>query len=78
MMYKCADCGHVFEEGEQAIWCEDRGEFWGMPCTERLEGCPKCHGCFEEATECKECGELFLSDELYDGLCEDCQEELFD
>jgi predicted nucleic acid-binding Zn-ribbon protein len=47
-MYKCADCGHIFEEGEQAIWYEDRGEFWGVPCRERMTGCPVCHGAYEE------------------------------
>lgn len=48
MMYQCADCGHIFEEGEQAVWYEDRGEFWGVPCRERMTGCPVCHGAYEE------------------------------
>ena len=75
MKYKCVECGHIFEEGEQAVWYEDRGEFWGDPCSERLTGCPVCHESFEEAFECKGCGEWFLYDELDDGLCESCQEE---
>ena len=74
-MYKCVDCGYVFEDGEQAVWREDRGEYWGRPCFEDMTGCPKCHGYFEEATVCDGCGEWFLDDELYDGLCESCQEE---
>ena len=73
-MYKCVDCGHIFEEGDQAEWYEDRGEYCGIPCGELMTGCPKCHGYYEEATECKECGEWFLEDELHDGLCESCQE----
>ena len=74
-MYKCVDCGHVFEDGEQAVWNEDRGEYFGMPCSETMTGCPKCHGYYEEAHICDGCGEWFLDDELYDGLCGGCQEE---
>jgi hypothetical protein len=50
MIYKCVDCGHIFEEGEQAVWYEDRGEFWGVPCSERMTGCPICNGDYEETT----------------------------
>lgn len=25
MMYKCRECGNLFEEGEQAVWEETRG-----------------------------------------------------
>ena len=48
MMFKCLDCGYVFEEGEEAVWYEDRGEYWGVPCRERMTGCPACHGDYEE------------------------------
>lgn len=72
-MYKCVDCGHIFEEC--AVWYEDRGEFWGASCSERMEGCPKCRGYFEEASECKECGKIEFDDELIDGLCRSCREE---
>ena len=77
-MYKCADCGHVFEEGEEAVWEESRGEFWGFPCSERMTGCPVCRGEHEKAYECKKCGEWFFKDELEDGLCDDCREETED
>ena len=70
--YKCVECGAIFEE--PATWEEDRGEFWGVSCSETMSGCPECHGDYEEAFECKECGEYFFEDELYDGLCESCQE----
>ena len=75
MTYKCIDCGFVFEEGEEAVWEEDRGEFWGAPCSERVSGCPKCHGDYEEASECTECGEWHFTDELDDGVCPKCQEK---
>ena len=77
-MFKCIDCGNLFEEGEQAVWYEDRGEYWGVPCSERMTGCPVCKGDYEEAKECKECGEWHFSDELTDGLCENCREETED
>lgn len=76
-MYKCVECDHIFEEGEQAEWYEDRGEFWGTPCSERVSGCPKCRGSYEEVFECKRCGAWSFEDELDDGLCELCQDELF-
>ena len=76
-MYKCVDCGLVFEEGEEAVWEESRGEYWGFPCSETLTGCPKCKENYEEAYRCKRCGEWFLEDELNDGYCELCYDELF-
>lgn len=64
-MFKCASCGHVFEEGTQDKWTEPSGEQW--------EGCPSCGGCFEEAKQCSHCDEWFFEDdELFDGLCEKC------
>jgi hypothetical protein len=48
MMFKCTECGYIFEEGEEAVWYEDRGEYWGVPCRERMTGCPVCHGDYEE------------------------------
>ena len=77
-MYKCIECGNLFEEGEQAVWYEDRGEFWGVPCSEKMTGCPKCHGEFDEATECEECGGWHFKEDLHDGLCENCLEETED
>ena len=74
-MYKCIECGTVFEEPK--TWKEGRGEFWGMPCTETMSGCPKCREGYEEAVQCKRCDEWVFEDELTDGLCECCQDELF-
>ena len=74
-MYKCVECEAVFEDPEK--WEEDRGEFWGVHCTETVCGCPKCRGGFEEASECKRCGEWFFADELDDGYCKCCYDELF-
>lgn len=48
-MYKCLDCGAIFDKPAQ--WEEDRGEFWGVPCTETCYGCPVCDGDYEEFIE---------------------------
>lgn len=41
-MYRCDDCGAVFDEPKE--WQEIRGEFWGVPCYESISGCPYCAG----------------------------------
>lgn len=49
MKYRCMECGKIFDQDELARWEESRGEFWGMPCTETMIGCPACHsGDYEE------------------------------
>ena len=67
MMYRCENCGNLFEEGEQARWTEEHGEKW--------DGCPLCRGGYEEVHQCKECGEWHTEDEIYDGWCEKCLRE---
>ena len=72
MAYKCLDCGHIFEDGEEAHWREGRGEFWGFSCSEEMTGCPLCHGDYKETTPCAVCGAEHLEDELFGGVCEEC------
>ena len=72
MAYKCLECGHIFEEGEQATWSESRGEFWGFPCSEEVDGCPLCKGDYEETTPCKICGSEHLEEDLNGGVCNEC------
>ena len=75
-MYRCKECGNLFEEGEQATWQESRGEFWGNPCTENMSGCPLCKGNYEETSKCICCGnENFLEEELENGVCNECIEK---
>ena len=76
MAFKCLDCGHIFEDGEQATWREYMGECHGSPAYEEFSGCPICKGDFEETKQCEICGGEFLEDELLGGcVCEDCVEE---
>ena len=75
MMYKCCECGHLFEDGEQATWYENQGECHGRIAMEKFGGCPICNGDYEEVHQCKECEEWHTEDELYSGWCEKCLRE---
>lgn len=75
MWYKCLDCGHIFEEGEEKKWQECVGEFWGTPTYQTYSGCPLCRGDFEETIPCDICGSEHLENELIGGVCEECIEE---
>ena len=66
-MFKCEECGHLFEEGEEKVIVEPFGE--------RYTVCPRCKGLYEEVKPCKICGsyEDMKSGEDY---CEDCKSEV--
>ena len=71
-MYRCCECGHLFEEGEQAEWVEMHGFNYGNG--ERFSGCPICKGDYEEIKPCKICGGY--DSENDDGFCEECQKDI--
>ena len=62
-MYRCKECGNLFEEGEQKRWVEPHGE--------ELSGCPVCSGVYECARPCKICGTYSSENIEY---CNDCKE----
>ena len=68
-MYKCYECGHIFEESN--AWTETHGE--------PMSGCPNCGGAYEEATDrCHCCDNLFLTDEDFTGgWCIECAKGAF-
>lgn len=70
MVYRCLDCGHIFEEGEQAVWEERHG--LETPPYEKLSGCPLCKSDYEEIYQCQKCDNWHTKDELYEGWCEEC------
>ncbi len=73
-MYRCLECGNLFEEGEQATWTEDRGEFWGSPCSENMSGCPLCKGDYEEVKPCKICGSY--DHDFGEDYCDACKKDV--
>ena len=75
MSYKCLDCGHIFEYGEEAVWSEFRGECFGVESYEKMDGCPLCRGDYEETVKCSICGSEHLEDELNGGVCDECIDE---
>ena len=72
-MYRCVNCGNLFEEGEQAVWEETHG--LDSPPYEKFSGRPVCKGDYEEVYKCDSCGDWNSEDELYDGWCEKCLRE---
>lgn len=73
-MYRCKECGNLFEEGEQATWIEDYGECHGYPVSEQMSGCPLCRGDYDYAKQCKICGSYELEeDEEY---CNECKADV--
>ena len=71
-MYKCLDCGHIFEDGEEKRYTENVGECFGFPAYQEFRSCPICGGDFEETVRCEICGEEHLSEELNGGVCDSC------
>ena len=74
MAYKCLDCGHIFEEGEQKTWQEKVGEYGSQHCLVENSGCPICLGNYEETIKCKICSSEHLAEDLIEGVCDDCFE----
>lgn len=59
-VYKCAECGVVFEWPRQ----------WREPHGERRSGCPVCSGAYQATWICLECGRAVS--EQYHGYCRAC------
>lgn len=60
----CEGCGHIFDDGEERRIQVIPG------LTERV--CPICGDYYVKAANCRECGDVFPSDELYYGACRKC------
>ena len=72
MAYRCLECGHIFDEGEQAVWEEHHPYGMGY-AAESFSGCPICNGSFEKTKKCKICEGEFLEEELNGYVvCNDC------
>lgn len=65
-MFKCDECGHIFEYGEEISWREDYGE--------TFSGCPMCKGTYQEVYACRLCGDYNCED--FNDTCEKCKEDI--
>lgn len=74
-MFRCTECGHLFEDGEQKTISEQMGEFWGDPAYQEWSVCPLCNGVYEEVEPCKICGG-FETLESGEEVCENCKNEV--
>lgn len=63
-MFRCVDCGHIFDVGEEKVYTEAHGE--------KMSCCPVCGGDFLEVDHCDGCYKVKWLDELYSGYCERC------
>lgn len=73
-MYKCFECGHMFEEGEEKEYFEPIGECWGDSVCVRRLGCPQCNGDFDEVFPCKICGRYKTTEK--NTFCDECTEDV--
>ena len=75
MAYKCLNCGHIFEEGEQTTREEHHPYGMGY-ATEEFSCCPMCEGYYEKTEKCQIClGEFFKSELNGECVCDDCVNE---
>lgn len=51
--YRCEHCKHNFEELNEVVFREDRGEFWGTPVYEDLIEC-RCPFCDRDSSYIEE------------------------
>ncbi len=74
-IYKCLECGHIFDDGEESVTRDYHDEIPGG-FYEELTSCPVCGGEYEKAVRCERCGGAFLQDELYSAYCcDECLKE---
>lgn len=75
-MFICLGCGHIFDNDEVLTWQEDRGEYWGAPCSESISGCPQCKSDYVTAHRCAYCDEWidgeYIKLENGERICEHC------
>ena len=69
-MFKCLECGHLFEDGEQENWVEMHGLSYNG---EQFSGCPLCKGSYEKIEPCKICGSY--EHDIKEEYCDVCVKE---
>jgi hypothetical protein len=70
---KCDRCKEVFAFSEAETERECVGEVFGFPAYEEYISCPKCgHIDLYEVEKCEGCGNIYPSDEMICGVCDNC------
>lgn len=73
-MFKCLNCGHLFDAGEQAVVHDNHGFRFGP--AEEYSACPVCGGTDLETTvRCRRCGGEYLPSEMHGSICDQCVED---
>lgn len=80
-MYKCFDCGCVFEQPKTYVEdCTPGGVSEGGSFLQKYDCCPECEGAFGSVEECVICGEWeYVDSGCYDNdgfICENCNVEI--
>lgn len=80
-MYKCFDCGCVFEQPKTYVEdCTPGGVSEGGSFLQKYDCCPECEGAFGSVEECVICGEWgYVDSGCYDNdgfICENCNAEI--
>lgn len=71
-MYRCLECGYIFDDESVTHITELIGEAWGRPVYENRSVCPICGEAFEEVEPCRICGK-YETIENGEEICEDCK-----
>lgn len=75
-MYICLDCENVFDEANETKYYDKVDGNSAMSGYVTEYSCPSCGSeYFEEAVECEFCGEWTVTEDLHEGICENCISE---
>jgi hypothetical protein len=75
VIYRCRDCGEVFDEDEIVTHTGYLSEAWGRPIYETVSESPCCGGSYEEAKKCSICGQ-YEDMECGDKWCANCYTDI--
>lgn len=75
MLYRCLECGQIFDGDDIRHVSDYMGEAWGAPAYRSYEGSPCCEADFVEAKQCKICGSYEGLEENED-YCKECKKDI--
>lgn len=75
-MYKCHDCGLVFDEPSHNAYDRTPGLSCESGFIEYVDECPGCTGYFSDAMPCIICEEEYVFTEDRDPFCDKCKKSI--